>query len=483
MGRKLLLCVDASAVTAGIWRAGRLRWLESFTNDASGHDALRDAITRHGPLPAFITVNSFEEEYGVHALPRLAAADRRAFLERKLVGLYRDCTYRGAAVLPRCDKRTRENDVLVAALTGVRVLGPWMKTLNAAGTSIAGVYPLALVLLQLPQQRALRNDRQLLVVPHEDSVRFLFLECGGLRLHRLTPGSRLDGAGLLSEIERTRAYLCSAGLLAPGEILDCAIFGVHRTEQALPPIPQVRLSCIDPAAAARALGCSRSDTEAIALALLGRRQPALNLAPPAATHAYRTGRSCRRLYLAAGAALSTGAMAVALGGHMVHVLEADQRASQAQLARQSEALMLAYPPGLGQTISRQQAIVRGADHVRARSRSPHAAYRAAATVLERHPAVVLERMDWRSEHPQAPSGDDLSTPEVLILKLALFPDKAASHGPGAVNDLLADLERMERAARVTLVRSSRDPVRSAEDGGIATGASRYEMEVLVGRNP
>ena len=107
---KLLLYVDASGVTASLRRGRRTTGLGTFANDAVGHEAFRKIAVRHDAAPAFITVESFDEDYSIQTLPSVSGRDRGAVLARKLAQLHPNSPYRGASALPRAQESasTRE---------------------------------------------------------------------------------------------------------------------------------------------------------------------------------------------------------------------------------------------------------------------------------------------------------------------------------------------------------------------------------------
>ncbi|MCW5620104.1 MAG: hypothetical protein KIS79_03245 [Burkholderiales bacterium] len=217
---KLLLYVAPGRVTAAVWHGARgLTALQSFADEESGHAAFRRCLRQHARLPVLLTTETFEEDYRVQALPRASRRDRRQMIARKLHHFYRSSAFCAAGRQRRQVRAEPGEHYLFAALTAKHPLQPWLDMLTEARSRVAGVYPMALVLLALMDKLRLPRDSLLLVVRHDGSVRQVFVDGGELRMNRLTRLSK-DEAGAArvcaDEIRNTRAcYLFSAAKLSP----------------------------------------------------------------------------------------------------------------------------------------------------------------------------------------------------------------------------------------------------------------------------
>jgi len=480
---RLLLYADAQGITTSLWRAGRTGPLRRFPNDASGRAAFREELGRHRSSPAFVIVESYDEDYAVQPAPRMPRRDLEAMLERRLGSLYGQCRYRGKARLPHGTTPERNPAYLFAALTGEHVLAPWMRILDETGSRLAGIYPLSVVLLDLLSRHAAPGDEQLLVVCHPHALRFLFARHGGLLVHRLTPmalASGDDGA-LAREIERTRDYLESSGRLG-SRVLDCLLLDPSAARELRDLDSRVRLARLDASTAARSLGCAGSSVTAIALALLARRVPTLNLAPAELTLRYRARRRCRHLYLGTAATLLTALAVVAAGTRAVHALDTQRRGIEQAVNHRADesAAALAAEPVIAAENAAAAALVAHMTALSRDVRSPHSAYAIVAQTLDRHPGVLLEQIDWTSEDPPDPHREDARSPvETLRLHLAADRHAGSARERAPIDGFLEELRASAGVERVSLQRSIQASGDASGDEP-GPGTIRYEVQIDVG---
>jgi len=477
-GTSLLVHLSASTATAALWRGGRCRSLQAFANDAPGRAAFGAFAARHARLPLRVVVESFEEDYALQELPWSSRRDGAQLLARRAAQQYRDCTFRGAAALPASRARSRRRTCLFAALTGETAVGPWIAALEAADCALAGIHPFSLVLAGLDGVLARSATGRLIVVRHADAFRFVFVRQGGMRLHRLTPvrGAAAAPDTLEAEIGRTRAYLEGAGLLDPSARLTCTLLGP--ASDRLPALDEARWSieAIALPRLARTLRCPHADLTAIVLALRARSRPALDLAPASATERFRTGRRCLQLRLGAAATAVAGIAAVLLGLRMAHALEVQRHALAERLASRQAQLVRDIPDHaqLPAVLARAEATVHGAQRLQQQARFPHAAYRSAARILDRHPALVLSRLEWRTDTADAlPAG--ATARQILLLHLALAQAADPTGHADAMQAFLRDLQRERGVSRV-LTRRAPEPHASGFDAHPAPLEIQVELE-------
>lgn len=481
---RLLLYVDASGVTASLRRGRRRTGLGTFANDAGGHAAFRKIAVRHDAAPAFITVESFDEDYSIQKLPSVSRRDRAAVLERKLAQLHPHSPYRGASALPRAEGSASTMQYLVAALTDDRILAPWLDVLRDAGCCIAGVYPLAVILLALVPESSRQSRATLLVARHARSLRFLFVVGGALRTHRLTPlpAAYADSSVLAREIHRTLAYLVHSGQLPEGADLDCAHLGIGSTEAIEHGSPIVRLRLLDASSLTTRLGCSATDVQAVVLALLGRRPPHLNLAPAASLRRYRTEQRRNALHRVTVSVFVSSVATVALGLQRLDTLAAERHALNAELARATLHVEHSFPDRMqAKDITRMETILAEARRLRESARLPHHALLRLARVLDRHTLIVLEHLEWRSSLHEARSADASASPlESLILALSIVEPEDDLDRADSLNAFLAALRQLEGVTRLRLHHASTTPS-SEHRPGMATGhRPPFTVEIEMG---
>ena len=479
---KLCLYVDASGIVAALSRGHGIVPLGTFPDDAVGHAAFAKLAMLHQDTPAFITVSSFEEDYSVQTLPDVSRRDRSAILQRRLGQLHRNSHYRGASPLPRLEASPPGMQYLIAALTEDRVLAPWIAILDTANSSVAGVYPLPLILLALLRRRGTKAHHTLLVARHADSLRFLFVAGGALRTHRLTPmpASGDDGGGIAREIHRTLAYLEHSGQLPEGAVLDCVLLGMS-AGSATPHLPRhPRLRPLDARALTARLGCGPEDVRAVVLALLARHAPAVNLAPAEKLHRYRVQTRRRALRLASTSVVACTFVLVALALHRLDAVANERRALHAEVARETARIERLFPDRIeAKDIARLEAIVREAERARQSVRLPHRAYVSLSHVLDRHRPVVLESMEWQAPQHDVPGGDPGPSPhEVVTLAFSIDDAQPGLDRTESLNSFLVALRQTEGVSRVRLHSASPGLVEQQSDMA-GEQRSPYTVEVRM----
>lgn len=483
---KLLLYVAPGGVTAAVWHGARgLAALQSFKDEETGHAAFRRCLRQHARLPVLLTMETFEEDYRVQALPRASRRDRRQMIERKLHHFYRSSAF-CAASPQRWRGRARSGEhYLFAALTAKHPLQPWLAMLTEARSYVAGVYPMALVLLALMDKLRLPRDSLLLVVRHDGSVRQIFVDGGELRMNRLTRLSK-DEAGAAracaDEIRNTRAYLEAAKLIASDQALEVALIDADGS-LGHPPDDHdhIRYRRIDTATLATC-GIRARDAVALTLHLLAWQTPALNLAPAAITASHRQRCSCMRLYRASALTVLFTLLWSLFGSERLDALGEERRALAARLTREEQAYAQRTADGgiTAASAARMQGIVEAAAHLRRLPHLPQRAYRAVGQVLERDTRWELTRLEWRNAMPEETSAPTAGPVQSMLLGLR-WRAEVEDRVPAAINTFLTQLRSQERVARVTLLRSPASSMQTPETGDDDRThvAPAFEIEVVL----
>ena len=482
-GGRLLLYIDSVGATLAIWQGGRPRATHEFEDSPAGYLACSRLARRYLHLPVHITVETFDEDYRAHMMPRASGSDREQMLQRKLGTLYHGSRFRGACRQGRRQTGKHESRYLFAALTNERPLQPWIDALVTADCAIAGVHPLALVLQGLTECSGAAEGKQLLVVRHRNSVRHMFLDADGLRLNRLTRlySTAAQPEALAEEIGHTRSYLENAKLVGVDEHISCALLYAHGSLDFLRDAhPRLSLVPVDMGKLTKALRAPLPDARSVALGLLGRRPPAMNLAGPSVTAGHRARRRRLRMHLATAALV----VATAIGTFTLRIAVGSLEAEQMRLSRQfaiedQQVRQREQSKPRERSSAVLEKIVEAAERLQNASRSPHGAYLMASRVMDLHPEMVLVRIDWRSAHMGQPMTASPAELESIELHL-LLPDAPVMSAArrNTINTLLADLESQDAVSKVTLRRFSTGEVYGT-DPGISADAISPTFQVLV----
>lgn len=307
---------------------------------AAGEIAVGEAAAG---APAIVVADFAEEAYLPLQLPRAGWRDRVALVTRRLAQEFPETSYRLALPLPRGAMPNGYTHVLAALPEAP--LAALAERLDAQRRELVGVWSVALAASWWLQQSRCAEPRALVVIRTPAGVRHVLLVHGRpvlsrLVLEELTGETALDP---VRELERTVQYLRNARWLAADERLAAFWWGE--------PLPAAA-----PAAARGALrwmstprlpGLPDPAEQGLAAlaALLARRRPRTQFAPPAALAAHRARRLARATVVA-GALTAALLAAVGLQQTLAARALAAQRAAidgelaavRAELARAHEAL-------------------------------------------------------------------------------------------------------------------------------------------------
>jgi len=480
-GARLLLYIDFAGATLAVWQGGRLRATRQFADNPAGHAACTHFTSGYAHLPVHITVETYEEDYRAHMLPRASGRDRTQMLQRKLATLYPGSRFRGVCSQGKREPGGRECSYLFAALTNEQPLQAWIDALTAAQCEIAAVHPLALLLVGLATFSGAIGGKQLLVVGQRNAVRHLFLDAHGLRLNRLT---RVHAPGALAdEIRHTRSYLENAKLIGTGEQICCAVMDPHNALNALRGAhPRLSVVALDMAALTKALRTDPPDPRSVALALLGRSAPRMNFADARMTAGHRARRRRFNMHLATVLLAVATAIGTFTGARALDALQAEQARLAMHVAMEGHRVdQRANSRPQKRSAAQLEKMVDAANHLQRAFRSPRAAYFLASRVMDLHPELMLERIDWRSAQLASPmhAARAASALESMELHFSL-PDTLVSGTTrrDAINTVLADLESQDTVSRVTLRRTSEGRV-DATDSSIGPDTIPATFQVLV----
>lgn len=210
---KLVLCVTAQQLLAGVWRCGRLLGSQVFANNLSGHADFAALLQQYPAAPVYLMADAVEEDYRLEHLPHTRGAAKRELIARKLNQFYRGLEYRGAHFMHRDQALRKDDQFLFIALNNADFLHNWITAIHAAGVQLVGVYLLPMLSQVLLQQLKLTDPHMILCEKLSSGMRQTYLHYGQVYMSRLVPKLPDTGEQLSyfyqQETEKTRLYLIS----------------------------------------------------------------------------------------------------------------------------------------------------------------------------------------------------------------------------------------------------------------------------------
>ena len=396
------------------------KWLDPVPFDAGAEGVARFAryLERRPGEPAGVIVDVVEEEFREETIPHAFGADRRALLRKRTSRLFRDARHVRSTVQGREPHGRRDDRVLFSAITRPGVLAPWLDEMARHGVPLAGICSPATLTGALLKAIGAEGERVLVVsLQSGGGLRQTCLRDGRLELSRLAvmPGPH-DAADVLAEVGKTRRYLDSLHVEAPGERLRVCLLSHGGMLDDLRRLARGDSreghAFVDLSDAARRLGLRRWGGEPAADRLFVHA-----LARRAAPNHYATPEEMRRFTtLRAGAFLKAASVLLAAGGLLfggarflegalangharslaLHVAVYEDRYREARAA---------LPPAPAEP-GELERVVAAVDALRARRGDPVDLLAPISDALAAFPRVRVEGVSWwTSDALEAPAGD------------------------------------------------------------------------------
>lgn len=214
---KIVLCVSAKQVTAGIWRLGNFVSCTQYENNEAGLAKFKLFISSRRSSPIHLIVDAVEEDYRIDTMPHTSGSARNEMLQRKLVQTYRNAPYRTGFFIGREKEKRRDDRFLMMALTNADILTPWISIIEELEAPVAGAYMMPMVTQLLVKTLKLKEPHLLLMTHQSSGLRQTYIADQTSRLSRLNPATGIQNEQLhqlyLSETEKTRLYLVSLRMI------------------------------------------------------------------------------------------------------------------------------------------------------------------------------------------------------------------------------------------------------------------------------
>ena len=192
--------------------------------------------------PAWVVTDLAEESLSECKVPRLYGRDRSSFVERQVAGRYPDTPFRGAIPNPAPDDPFGALVPTRFAMFGIDAAERLNGELDAIRGTLAGVWPISMLMGVLAANRALPPDL-FVVLPGAEALRIVYLKSRIPILTRLTltpnqPAAQVD------EIVRTIRYLENTQAV-PRDRKAYPVLFLGDRERIEPLLAPARLVCVE----------------------------------------------------------------------------------------------------------------------------------------------------------------------------------------------------------------------------------------------
>ncbi len=361
-------------------------------------------------VPWVILADQSEETFWGGVMPVMRGAARSVWIERMSDQSGSESPYRWSEVQGKSRSQPDKLRVLGYTLGRPEGVTPWLEALHGCKARIRGVYSpvmltaAALSLLKIKPFKK-ENDIGVLVTPHAEGIRQSVLVAGRVRFSRLALHPASTGAewfeAVYRETARLREYLTSSGLLKndrAGMHLYCVLppnIDSEATRNAPLQHPKDQYQWIESPLA-----------DLVYIAALAKTQPLSQLAPSFYSKHDLSVRITRGIYVTSAIAGALMLAYTALIATQLWQKQLDIDATQSDsssAAQQYSAIAKNFPPTPLTALQLTEMSKRW-DTIKA-STPPNMRdlLAIAGNILEKHPNLVIDSMDWTTELPNKPS--------------------------------------------------------------------------------
>jgi hypothetical protein len=413
MTRATLLFLSAGHCLACTWRNGKLSDTQCFADNPEGKEQFTAFLQTHRD-PAYLLTDLVEEDFRYETVPHLRGGERAALMQRKFEQYYRNTPFRQMQLLQRRKQGRCDDEVLFSGLTNPALLSPWLNTMLAHGTPLAGIYSVPNISAPLVQDI---SSGHLLLLSLEKSagLRQTYFDAKRLRFSRLTPLGDGDsfGEAVAKETARTHQYLKSLSLLPQGQALDVHII-CHADDRLglkarLDGGDGMRYAYLDIREVGQRIGAttvqSGPDATPLFLHLLAIRTPRSHYGSAAHTHFFRL-LQIRRSLFGLSAALAAASLFWSGGnileGRALHDESEALKTQSSQLTRQTQQIVQSFPGTLSAATDMKTAVLlsRKLDGA---FPPPQNALDGISATLDEFPTIRVGQLGWQTEMVQMSS--------------------------------------------------------------------------------
>ena len=391
------------------WRRGGFAPPLRFEASAEGLERFSAHVAELPAEPVHVLVDFVEEEFREDSLPRLIGPERRALVQARRKRLFRDPTWGCSIHRGRVRDGAREDRILFTALTRPEKLTPWLEAIARNRIPLAGVHSLPLLTERLLSRIPVDASPALVVTwQSAGGLRQTLVVDGRVELSRLAvPPPLEDGehaSYVLSEVEKLRRYLERRRLVEGEDPLPVYIVANPNLGEAIerhaPTNAAVRYRLVSLSGLGHRLGIgdarSLDWSDSLFVATLASHIPRHQYAPARMVRNYLLYRVRRGLGRASLSLFIAGLLGSASGlasGFGAGRLAASLDFQTALYRQRYDEASKRLPSTPAELPAMQFAVETARGLIEARI-LPGPALLALSRVLDRHPEVRIESIDW-----------------------------------------------------------------------------------------
>ncbi len=382
--------------------------IETFKNTEKGETDFIRCLNLKKPI--FLVINTFEEDYQSLTMPHVSARDHRNLIKHNIRKIFDNNTYTHSVIQGREHKGRRDDKVLLMALNNPDILlQPWLNLLITYKVPFTGIYSLPL-LSELLLKSLPKKPTTLLITHNNDNLRQSFFVNQKLQFSRLvsfdidTPKSNF----LLQQLTNIKHYLVNVNQyniesLSTIILTDSSL--INTLYQEIDTEDSQNIYILDINDLAKQIGLYNNNIELqhlIAYQLVRNRTIANHYAT-AREMRYFFYRQLRiRSYFT-----SVLLVLIAIITSVIYLQNAViqkqkiNKIAEKTLNRRNEVIQLAQTtPNLAYDIEIIRQAVDTGKRLEQQQKLPHTAWEKLSHVLNRHPKILLENLEWRNNPPE-----------------------------------------------------------------------------------
>ncbi len=226
--------LSADKLSVHHWQKGKLGSSYLFDVDEAGQMNFKRYLEQSSNTPAYVLIDTIEEEFREDTIPHVFGSDRDALIKRKQGKLFRDAEYHYADFLGRDEQGRRDDKFLFTAITNNQLLTPWLELLDEHKVPVKGVISLPQLLQSFIKHIPDVSKHALVVTMQSISgLRQTFFLDKKLKLSRLSKlpryGTDPYAPRIDSEVDKIQRYLNSLRLVPNDVPLDVYVLADKRT--------------------------------------------------------------------------------------------------------------------------------------------------------------------------------------------------------------------------------------------------------------
>lgn len=249
---------------------GSVRQVVEFSDDDKGLREFDRYLIAQPDVASAMLLDVIEEEFALDTIPKLSARDRAALILRRCERKFRRTPYRNAVVQGKAADHGDEFSVLYSGISNHELVDPWLQIILRYKTPLIGIYSVPQMAPAMIRKLYSGSGNVMFVAPHQGKkVRQVFTQGGALRSARLSQGPGIDASDyarfIVTEAIRSRRYLERTRMLGNLDVLDVCVVTDKNTADRILSLSDkdsaIYYHFVNPAAAARKLGCRKLSNE------------------------------------------------------------------------------------------------------------------------------------------------------------------------------------------------------------------------------